>query len=175
MAFGGITAGGVAAEQRLRAVLSVEPFPGGLGVADKVAEFIELRSRADKLPQVCVRTALHYEAGQTVAVYTPSEAEASELDDLLWTFRQNSFIPHVRLTAAVEPLIEPVVIFSSNPDDAMSDVLILASVDELPEWSSGFPHIYDFAEVYDEAHSQAGRRRYAALKAAGYRMRFVKL
>jgi DNA polymerase-3 subunit chi len=154
---------------------------------EKVAEFIELRSPGEKLTQVCIRTALHYERGETVSIYAPDEAEASALDDLLWTFRQNSFVPHVRLERPTEPLIEPVIIFSNAPEDdvigraeasvlerAEADVLILASAGEMPAWLTEFDHIYDFAEVYDEKRSQAARGRFAACKTAGYRMRFLQ-
>ena len=145
---------------------------------EKVAEFIELRSPDEKLNQVCIRAALHFERGETVSVYAPDEAQASELDDILWTFRQNSFVPHVRLEKATESVIEPVVIFGVSDEGAVAraeaDVLILAKADGMPDWFTRFDHVYDFAEVYDEARSQAARKRFAACKAAGYRMRFLK-
>jgi DNA polymerase-3 subunit chi len=147
-------------------------------MAEKVAEFVELQSAGDRLPQACARTALHYERGETVSVYAPDPADAAALDELLWTFRQNSFIPHVRLKQATEPLIEPVLICGDEDEDggaaAGADVLIVLSADQLPKWFAAVPRVLDFAEVYDEKRSQAGRRRYAALKQAGYRMRFIK-
>jgi len=141
---------------------------------EKVAEFIELRSPGEKLPRICARAAQHYEQGQTVSIYAPDAAEAEALDDLLWTFQQNSFIPHARLEKAAEPLIEPVVLFSNAPEGAESDVLILATAGDLPAWFEAFRHIYDFAPAYEEALRDAARRRYAALKAAGYHMRFIR-
>lgn len=140
----------------------------------KIAEFVELRSPEEKLRLVCSLTARHYERGEAVCIYTPDPAEADELDSLLWTFRQRSFIPHVRLEEAEEPLIEPVVIFSREPEGVESEVLILASAEEIPDWFKRFAHIHDFAVVYDEGLRQASRDRYAACKSAGYRMRFVK-
>ncbi|MEZ5576592.1 MAG: DNA polymerase III subunit chi [Candidatus Competibacteraceae bacterium] len=37
-----------------------------------------------------------YGLGHTVYLFTASEARAAALDDLLWTFRQDSFVPHER-------------------------------------------------------------------------------
>jgi DNA polymerase-3 subunit chi len=37
-----------------------------------------------------------YSLGHTVYLFASSEARAAALDDLLWTFRQDSFIPHER-------------------------------------------------------------------------------
>lgn len=141
---------------------------------EKVAAFMELLSPDDKLPLVCNCTERHYRQGETVAIYTSDQTEAAELDSLLWTFRQNAFIPHVRLEKAEDPLIEPVVIFSGDPGETESDVLILASADELPPWFDRFPQIYDFAVIHDEDMRKASRARFTACKEAGYRMRFIK-
>lgn len=140
----------------------------------KVAEFIELRSAQERLPLVCRYVRRRFESGGTVSVYVPDDSLAEELDTQLWTFAQDAFIPHVRLEEADAPLIEPVVIFGGDPGEAVSDVLVLCVEDELPEWFELFPHIYDFAAVYDEELRAAGRRRYQACKDAGYHMRFIR-
>jgi DNA polymerase-3 subunit chi len=145
------------------------------GKADRLAEFVELRSADQRLPAVCERIAFHYERGATVLVFAPGAADAQALDDLLWTFRQNAFIPHVRLERAEEPLIEPVVIFSDAPGDLDADVLLLlVSAEALPDWFSRFACLCDLAPVYDEKLREAARRRYAACREAGYHMKFVK-
>jgi DNA polymerase-3 subunit chi len=143
--------------------------------AEKVAEFIEVHSPDERLPTVCERTLLHYERGERVAIWCPHPEEAAELDGLLWTFRQNAFIPHVRLEQADERPIEPVVVFSDEPGALSADVLIAcAGEEEMPGWFERFTHVYDLAEVHHEGCRQAGRSRYSACKDAGYRMRFVK-
>jgi DNA polymerase-3 subunit chi len=141
---------------------------------EKVAEFIELRSPAQKAEQVFARTEVHYEQGQTVAIYSRDPDELSELDQTLWSLKQNSFIPHVRAEETDELHLEPVVLFGAEADPLEADVLIIASADELPAWAVHFAHLYDFAEVYDEDRRTAGRGRFAACKAAGYRMRFIQ-
>jgi DNA polymerase IIIc chi subunit len=71
-------------------------------------------------------------------------------------------------------VLEPVIIFSGEPAELTADVLVVASAQQAPEWAGAFAHIYDFAHVYDEALRNAARRRFAAYKKAGYRMRFIK-
>lgn len=141
---------------------------------EKVAEFIEVASPAQKLEQMCLRITRCYRNGQTVAVYAPDTGEAAELDNALWTFRQNSFVPHVRLEEADEPLIEPVLIFSGEPGDLAADVLFVASVEGDLPWFVRFPHVYDFAPVYDDELKAAARQRFNTYKEAGYRMRFIQ-
>ncbi len=144
------------------------------GQHDRVATFVELLSPGDRLRLVCDWTERHYLQGETVCIRVRDEGEADELDLLLWTFRQEAFIPHVRLERAEEPLIEPVTIVTGDPGEAQSDVLILASADGLPDGFERFARICDFAVVYDEGLRQASRDRFAACKQAGYHMRFVK-
>ncbi len=64
-----------------------------------------------------------YGLGHTVYILTASEAQAAALDDLLWTFRQDSFIPHERY-----PLVgtegSPVLIGSASPAEVVAQVLI---------------------------------------------------
>jgi hypothetical protein len=43
--------------------------------AQKVAEFVELKSADDKIPQICTRTTFHFERGETVAIHTDDPAE----------------------------------------------------------------------------------------------------
>jgi DNA polymerase-3 subunit chi len=141
-------------------------------------DYTPMNFETGKLEKVEVDLDTNHVGNIGLSIYTPDAAEASKQDDILWTFRQNSFIPHVRLEKASEPLIEPVIIFGRSDDEAIAqaeaDVLILATADGIPAWFTRFDHVYDFAEVYDEARSQAARGRFAACKAAGYRMRFLK-
>ncbi len=141
---------------------------------DKSAEFVELHAPEEKARLVCNYVRRAYEGGQTVAVYVPDRAEAEELDTTLWTFAQDAFIPHVRLEEAAEPLIEPVVLFSREPGDVQADLLVVSTDGELPGWFERFPHLRDFAVLYDEPLRQASRARFAACRAAGYKMSMVK-
>ena len=138
------------------------------------AEFVELHAAGEKLRLICTAAQRAYEGGSTVAVYVPDQAEARELDETLWTFAQDAFIPHVRLEEAAEPLIEPVILLSGDPGEVQSDLLIVCTDGELPEWFARFPRIRDFAVLYDEPLRQASRARFAACRAAGYHMSLVK-
>jgi DNA polymerase IIIc chi subunit len=140
----------------------------------KLAEFVELAAPGLKARLICSYAQRAFEGGRSLAVHVPDEREARELDETLWTFAQDAFIPHVRLEEAKEPLIEPVILFSGDPGDLEADVLLLSVDGDLPDWFGRFAHVRDFAVLYDEALRQASRRRYAACKAAGYRMSMVK-
>jgi len=141
---------------------------------ETTAEFIELQSPEQIAEIVCAVALQHFERGETVAIRARDDALAEELDAALWTFRQNSFVPHVRLALAQEPVLEPVLIFTGEPGDLEADVLVMTPEGDAPDWFTVFSQVYDFAPVYDERLKQAARQRYAACKDAGYRMRFRK-
>src|SRR5882672_4387346 len=48
---------------------------------------------------------------QRVSILTDSAEDAQQLDDLLWTFRDRSFVPHERQPAAGEPGTPVVIAF----------------------------------------------------------------
>lgn len=72
--------------------------------------FVETSSGEQRLV-LCDLTQYFYEHGKRVQVLADSSLAARNLDQLLWTFSQESFIPHRVLT--VEPrdkVLEPVII-----------------------------------------------------------------
>ena len=56
---------------------------------------------ADKSPEklVCRLAGMAWEKGHRVAVLTPDEASAIQLDRLMWEYPQGRFLPHARLPA----------------------------------------------------------------------------
>jgi DNA polymerase-3 subunit chi len=141
---------------------------------DKTAEFIELHAPEARTQFICARTLRACQDGRMVGIYAPDPDAADELDQRLWTFQQNAFIPHVILAEADEPLIEPVVIFADDPGELEFDLVILATDGEMPPWFDRFDNICDFAQVYDDDLLEVSRARFAACKAAGYHMLFTR-
>jgi DNA polymerase-3 subunit chi len=100
-----------------------------------------------------------YGLGHTVYLRTASEAQAAALDDLLWTFRQDSFVPHERYPLAGEEG-SPVLVGVAPPAEVSAQVLINCA-DALPE---GFER-YERVELVDQnpdvlARSRARFRQY---------------
>ena len=72
-----------------------------------------------RLKHLCVLVEEAYKQQQTVMIYVDTEEQQSYLDDLLWTWSQNSFMPHAPVTTARADDIPryPVVIGSTLPED----------------------------------------------------------
>jgi DNA polymerase-3 subunit chi len=107
-----------------------------------------------------------FHQGHRIYLKTASGEETVILDDLLWTFRQGSFVPHATVANAGDGDETPVLISHDAPPASMDDVLVNLGA-ELP---AGFERFGRLAEIvdHDEARRQAGRARYKAYKDAGY-------
>ena len=98
-----------------------------------------------------------YRSGHTVYLWARDDHETDLLDDLLWTFSQNSFVPHSRNNHNSD-LTTPVHIGHHPPQSGSAEVVV--SVADRPvEDYSNFLRI---AEVvgFDEAEKQSGRSRF---------------
>ena len=97
-----------------------------------------------------------YSLGHTVYLFATSEARAAALDDLLWTFRQDSFIPHERY-----PLIgaegSPVLIGVASPAEVNAQVLINCT-DALPEGFERFERVVELVDQHPEVLAQSRER-----------------
>jgi DNA polymerase-3 subunit chi len=98
-----------------------------------------------------------YRSGHTAYLWARDDHETNLLDDLLWTFSQNSFVPHSRNNHNSD-LTSPVHIGHHPPQSGSAEVVV--SVADRPvEDYSNFLRI---AEVvgFGEAEKQSGRSRF---------------
>ena len=105
-----------------------------------------------------------------VFINATSENEAKQLDELLWTFSQGSFIPHrvVRDELAEAPR-EPVLIGVNRPPaPGRWDVMINLAAD-VPEFFSRYERV---AEVVDAnaTRREQSRERYRFYRDRGYKL-----
>jgi len=99
-----------------------------------------------------------YVHGMTVYMQTESEDQSKYLDKLLWTFSQESFVPHTIREGKTDWWKYPVQIGQGNSGADQVDLLI-ALQSNIPNDYQKYRRIADF--VTDDAHEkQTGRARY---------------
>jgi DNA polymerase-3 subunit chi len=107
-----------------------------------------------------------FDNGRRVSVRTTGPAETAELDDLMWTFSDRSFVPHAVWPAGDEVAAEtPVLISTGEPPESHCDVLVNLGT-EVP---AGFERYARLCEIVtgDEAAKAAGRARWRRYRDAG--------
>ncbi|MEX0375240.1 DNA polymerase III subunit chi [Spiribacter pallidus] len=118
------------------------------------------RGGDDAREHFCCRLAARaWQQGLDVHIRTADEASAQRLDEALWTFEPESFIPHGQSSQDGH---NPIVI---HPDPAPGRLLINLGEDLPAQWSER----ERIAEIItaDEAVRRAGRQRYRDYQQAG--------
>ena len=111
-----------------------------------------------------------FQRGHQVYIHTESPAQSRLLDDLLWTFRAGSFVPHGPPEQAGEV---PVVVGDGGEPDSHTGVLINLAP-EVPLFFSRFARVAELVDQND-AQLKAGRERYRFYKERGYELASHKL
>jgi DNA polymerase-3 subunit chi len=85
-----------------------------------------------------------YKLGHTVYIHTTSAEQGQQLDDLLWTFRQGSFVPHGLYPPAVDDH-SPVLIGWMAEPDIQADVLVNMTHDA-PDFFGRFARVVELVD-----------------------------
>lgn len=88
-------------------------------------EFINLKQAAsDALSAAARLAAYHHDQGRRVLIQAMDQAEAKKMDERLWTYESNSFVPHA-VAGGPDQGQEPVLIDYEPGNPNQAEVLIL--------------------------------------------------
>jgi DNA polymerase-3 subunit chi len=107
-----------------------------------------------------------YRLNRSVHIHAGTEDDAAVLDELLWTFRDGSFVPHELLRGATPAAAAPVTIGCGENCGESRDLLINLD-DDIPDFAAAFERIAELVSSDDDC-KQAGRQRFAAYRDAGH-------
>jgi DNA polymerase III subunit chi len=124
------------------------------------------RSAGDRYLLGCRLTEKAFAQGHQVFLNATDRTEAEKLDRLLWTFRQQSFIPH-GLVSTADPALTPVLIgWDNQMPEVKEDVLINLSP-EVPAFFSRFDRVLEPIDGQPQVREGA-RARYRFYRDRGY-------
>lgn len=126
----------------------------------------EKDSNQSVLHYACLQAAYFYRQNQRVFIYTENEQSAEGIDELLWAFDANSFVPHN--LAGEGPKAGAMVEISHLPPSNRRAVLInLAPT--MPTFSNRFSYVVDFVPT-DETLKQQARERFKTCRQWGFQV-----
>ncbi|WDD98645.1 DNA polymerase III subunit chi [Thalassomonas actiniarum] len=120
----------------------------------------------DTLFHACIQAAKCYRRNQRVFIYTSDREQALAIDELLWGFDPDSFVPHNLIGegpkngAAVE-------ISWQAPTNRRAVLINLTST--VPNFANQFSHIIDFVPA-DEEQKQQARDRFRTCRQWGFQV-----
>ena len=115
-----------------------------------------------------------YQLGQSAYIHTANPHQAEMLDKLLWTFKQNSFVPHA-IEGSTPDLDAAILIGHDAESENHSHAhrysegreVLINLAQEIPLFFSSFKRV---AEIVDsnEENKNSGRERYRFYRDRGY-------
>lgn len=125
-------------------------------------DFYIVSSRS-RLQFACQLAEKVFGLGHHIFIHTESEQDAHALDDLMWTFRDRSFLPHCLAGADEDAAVH--IGYGNEPAGEFQVLFNLAT--QVPSFFSRFDRV---AEIVDnDDHVRAlGRERFRFYKDRGY-------
>jgi DNA polymerase-3 subunit chi len=125
---------------------------------------------ADHLELACVQAANLYRQKKRVFIYVDDQKSAHQIDELLWAFDAQSFVPH-NLPGEGLQSGSPVEISWQAPTNNRNILINLSS--NVPDFARQFSQIIDFVPEQDELKQQA-RLRYRGYQQLGFSVETCK-
>jgi DNA polymerase-3 subunit chi len=137
-------------------------------VAEVSFYILPTESLQDRYLFACKLIEKAYRSGSYCYVLTDSAEQSKIIDDLLWTFRAGSFIPH-QLYSGEQPEVEQVILIGSldAPENWQKVLFNLSS--RYPDIA---PQTERILEILDnsETTKEAGRNRYRQYQQSGMKI-----
>lgn len=114
-----------------------------------------------------------YRLDHSVHIHVADTESLQKLDDLLWTFRDGSFVPHEKLGSTAADAVSPVTIGCDDSSRRDCDLLINLG-NSIPASVASFPRV---AEVVtsDEDSKTLSRQRFVDYREQGHTLDTHKL
>ncbi len=130
------------------------------------------QSAHDRQVFACRLAEKAYKLGHHVYIHAADEQQCQQIDDTLWSFRSDSFVPH-QLDDGNKNAHCPILIGHSSKPPRLMNLLINLN----PEQPLFFSQFERLAEIIDddEQLKSAGRERFIFYKQRGYSLHTHKL
>lgn len=116
--------------------------------------------------QACLQASHFYRQNQKVFIYTQDQAQAHSVDELLWAFEPQSFVPHN--LQGEGPSYGSAVEISWQAPTGRRPVLINLT-NTVPSFANKFSLIVDFVPT-DEILKQQARERFRTCRQLGFQV-----
>jgi len=129
-------------------------------VSDDTQVHFELLEKPDRVEGIAALLLRRNRLTPAVLVLCPDDGFAAQLDERLWTIQAESFLAHAIASDDMEKNAQqPILLATSICRDNQAVVLINGGL-EVPTDISGFSHIVDFVDGWDEHLKEVARERW---------------
>ena len=127
----------------------------------------ELLDNPDRVEGICKLLLRRGRLKPHVLILCPNDGFAAQLDERLWVIQAESYLAHAIATDDAQANAQqPILLATSIVRDNQAAVLFNGGL-EIPPNVSGFAHIVDFVDGWDESLKQAARERFRTYRQMG--------
>jgi DNA polymerase-3 subunit chi len=132
---------------------------------------LDATSRQQAMHFACGLIEKSYANQQAIYVHLASKDEAERMDTLLWTYQEDSFLPHLLFTQTSDEA--PILIGYRDAPSSNKQVLINLS-DNMPVFYSEFAHVIEIV-FSDPTVQQLARDRFRQYRESGCELHTYKI
>jgi len=119
-----------------------------------------------RMRYACQLVDAQYSKGERTLIRANGADEAHRLDEMLWTFRDQAFIPHeVASTTAPHPQIMALIAGDSFPISFSTTLINIGN--SAPDTLDSIAHLIEVVDA-DPQHKQQARERYKQYRDRGF-------
>ena len=133
-----------------------------------ILQSAEEQARLELAYKLCEKA---YTQNMQVMIWSANQAQADQLDQLMWQYRPESFMPHCQLN---KPLPNTSVVISTGQDDLSHHGLMINLSNTVPEHFSRFQRMAELV-IQKKEVLNATRQHYGFFKDRGYPLNTHKL
>jgi len=121
----------------------------------------------------CQLAEIHWQSGKRVLIQTDGADDSQSLDDLLWSIRDDSFIPHGIATLEPSDQQQPILISHQKINDSNFQSIINLSSRAADLTKENINSDTNIEEILNqnELRKQAGRENYKIYRDFGYTLK----
>ncbi|MDX2504904.1 MAG: DNA polymerase III subunit chi [Gammaproteobacteria bacterium] len=127
----------------------------------------ELLDRPDRVEGICKLLLRRGRLTPHVLILCPDDSFAAQLDERLWTIHPESFLAHAVVSKDEQANSQQPILLSTSINRDNQPLVLVNGGLEIPPDVSGFAHIVDFVDGWDEQLKQAARERFRTYKQMG--------
>jgi DNA polymerase-3 subunit chi len=127
---------------------------------------------AARLRLACRLIEKAYKNKHRIYIHTDNQADAHELDELLWTYREDSFLPHNLYGEGPEPAPPIQIGFAATPEQHRDILLNLSQT--IPAFYPQFARLLEIISNEPDVQTY-GRQHYRQYRTAGHELNTHKL
>lgn len=120
----------------------------------------------NKIAYACRLVRKARNANFQVVILARDDAQLAELDEALWTFSEQDFLPHVMMDDALAAQT-PILLTATQAMEAPHHQILINLSDTPPDHFARFERMFEVVSS-DEADKSSGRERYSYYKQRGY-------